>query len=257
MPRALPLLLVLVTMACGAGASRSNLSYGDNARRAYEEALADFRNDNCLDAEPSFRAVRRRYPYSRFAALAELRVADCLFMQGKYSEAIQAYRQFGRHRPSHRQVPYARFRLAESYVEQIPEDWFLSPPPHELDQGPTREALSQIRRFLVDFPDDVHVPRARSMARHALSVLARHELYVAEFYLDRNHPRAAVRRLETLLRAFEGSGVEPEALLLLGRTYVEMRERERARETLESLVERFPRSTYAVEARIQLRELGG
>ena len=74
---------------------------------------------------------------------------------------------------------YARFRMAESYFKQIPEDWLLSPPPHELDQGPTREALRQIQRFITDFPDDPRVREAEGMAALALATLARHELYVA------------------------------------------------------------------------------
>src|SRR5690606_20256309 len=110
------------------------------------------------------------YPYSRFAALAELRVADCLLMQGKHAEAISAYRQFVRGRPSHRQVPFARFKVAEAYYEQMPEDWLLSPPAHERDQGPTRDALQQLRGFIVDYPEDARVPKAQDMVRAALAL---------------------------------------------------------------------------------------
>lgn len=259
MSRRIPLSLftALALAACGGSQQGQNLSYGENARAAYEAALEDFQSGDCLEAEPAFRRVRRQFPYSRYAALSELRIADCMMEQDKYAEAIQAYRQFVRYRPSHAEVPYARFKIAEAYYKQVPEDWILAPPAHERDQGPTRDALAQLRRFLLDYPDDPRARDARAMAKKALALLARHELYVARFYLDRDHPRAAIGRLRTLVSAYQGSGVEPEALLLMGRIYLDIRDAQHARETLRELVEHFPRSRQAAEARGLLAELGG
>ncbi|MFW5920382.1 MAG: outer membrane protein assembly factor BamD [Polyangiales bacterium] len=200
--------------------------------------------------------MKREYPYSRFSALAELRIADCLLKQNKQAEAIQAYRQFVRFRPSHSQVPYARFKIAQAHVEQIPDEWLLSPASHERDQGPTREALRQLRRFMLDFPDDERIPEAREMMTKALKLLAQHELSVAEFYADRDAYRAVVGRLQTLLDSYQGSGMEPRALLMLGRTYLDMRQRPKARRAFQELVERFPDSEQAREAREHLTELG-
>jgi len=242
--------------ACGAGASEQNLTYGENARSSYLAAMEDFDGDNCTDAEPEFRRIKREFSYSRYAALAELRIADCLEKQDKFPEAIQAFQQFVRQRPSHTEVPYARFKVAECYFKQIPEDFFLAPPAEERDQGPTREALEEIRRFLLDFPDDHRVAEAREMAQRALALLARHELYVARFYLDRDHPDAAIMRLEGLLNSYRGSGIEPEALLLLGRTYLNTREQTKARRAFEELVHRYPRSGLLAQAREFLAEMG-
>ena len=250
------LVVALSSPGCGSSQATENLSYGDSAREAYETALEDFEDGDCLSAEPAFRKVAREFPYSRMAALAELRVADCLLDQAKYPEAISAYRRFVRNRPSHREVPYARFKVAESYFEQIPEDFILSPPSYELDQGPTHEALRQLRRFVLDFPDDPRVENANELTRNALTMLAQHELYVADYYLDDGHPEAAVRRLNTLLEAYAGSGIEAEAMLLLGRVYLDMGDRAKARSTFEDLRERYPDSGYAQQSGAYLADLG-
>lgn len=247
------LLTLLGIAACGADQTPRALSYGENARRSYENAFQAYEDRDCLTADPLFRRIRREYPYSRYAALAELRIGDCELIQNHHTEAIQAYRSFVRNRPAHAQVPYAHFKIAESYYRQIPSDFFLSPPPHERDQSPTRNALRQLRRFLLDYPESEYVDEAREMVRAALIQLARHELYAAEFYLGRDHPQAAVGRLRHLLDVYEGSGIEPEALLLLGRVYLHMREVRDARRTFEELVERFPESGYADQAREFLR----
>ena len=80
-----------LSAACGgsSGTGKSTLDPNDDARTAYEKALLDFRRGDCLSAEPTFRDIRREYPYSRFAALAELRVGDCQFKNEAYPEAIQ------------------------------------------------------------------------------------------------------------------------------------------------------------------------
>ncbi len=248
---------VAALLGCGGAQSNPSLSYGDNAQAAFEAALAELRADNCLEAEPAFRNVRRQYPYSRYAALAELRAADCLFNDDKFVEAIQAYRDFVRHRPSHSEVPYARFRIAECYVEQIPTDWLLAPPAYERDQTATHEALKQIRRFIADFPDDSFVPRAQDLAKRALRLLAEHELYVAEFYADRDEDAAAASRLRTLLQSYPDSGLESEALLRLGQTYERLGARNKAIQAYRELVERFPTASQADEARSELGRLDG
>ena len=257
-----PALLLALCLAaagpgCGETQSPRTLSYGDSARRAYEGAFEAYEDDDCLTAEPIFQRVRREYPFSRYAALAELRLADCQLSQNHHIEAIRRYRSFVRHRPSHSEVPYANFKAAEAYFLQIPSDFFLSAPVHQRDQTPTRSALRQLRRFVLDYPDSEHVEAAQRMIRRSLQILAMHELYAAQFYLGEDHPRAAVGRLRRLLTVYHGSGLEAQALLLLGQTYLHARELAQARRAFRELVERYPRSGWATQARSYLGRFGG
>jgi outer membrane protein assembly factor BamD len=240
---------------CASSEAKKTVAYGDKARTAYVEALEQFYDDDCFEAEPLFREVRRQFPYSRFAAMADLRVADCNFKDGKYPEAIEAYNQFVRYRPSHPEVPYARFMAARGNFEQIPSEWLLSPPAYERDQHFAQESLRLLRRFVLDFPTDPLVPRAQKLAIDALHLLAAHEFYVANFYFDRDHPRAAAGRLNTLLRSYPGSGFEPRALYLLGRSYAEMHDPKNARRAFEELLARYPADELAGKAKGELATL--
>ena len=255
-------ILLASSLACGGsssskkGSTRKLLDPDDDARSGYEKALLDFRRGDCLAAEPMFREVRREFPYSRFAALAELRIGDCQFKNEEYPEAIQTYRQFVRIRPSHKEIPYARFRIAEAYYNQIPGGWFMTPPAAERDQTAARDALIQLRRFVVDYPDDQRVPKANELMDKCMSLLAAHELYVARFYLKRDAYRGVISRLKGLLTAYPGSSVEREALLLLGEVYLEAKEVEAAKETFNQIIQRFPDSAEAKKARSMLGKLG-
>ena len=263
MPRlALPASLALAATctlampACG-GDENLNLGYGENARRAYADALEEFYDDDCFDAKPLFKHVRSEFPYSRFAPLAELRLADCNFEDGEYAEAIEAYKNFVRYRPSHVEVPYARYRIALANFEQIPSEWLLSPPAYERDQHYAQESLRLFRGFVLDFPEDPLVPPARRMAEEAKALLAAHEYYVAEFYFDRDHPKAAAGRLRTLLRGYPGSDREPDALWLLAETYQQLGDTKREKRVLHELLARHGSHEHAKSARARLAELGG
>src|SRR6478609_5627776 len=66
------------------GARHATLTYTDDARAAYEEAMSDFRDRDWEGARALFGEVRRLFPYTRFARLAELRLADVDFEQEKF-----------------------------------------------------------------------------------------------------------------------------------------------------------------------------
>lgn len=248
--RLLPLLSLLLAAipACGGPQQGQALSYGESARRDYERAQSAVEDNDCLTATPLLQNVRREYPYSRYAALAELRIADCELQQTHYTEAIRGYRAFIRQRPTHPEIDTANFSIAQAYFRQIPSDFLFSPPPEERDQAATRSALRVVRRFLLEFPESDHAEEAQRIERLVLQLLARHELYVASYYLGRDRPQATIGRLRALLDQYEGSGVEPEALLLLGRTYLHINEQRDARLSFGEVVERFPESGYAVQA---------
>lgn len=250
-------LLALVAGGSACAPVKKTASYTDAARKAYDRAMSAFNKEDCITAEPLFRDIRANYPYTRYAALSELREADCLLIQDKHAEAIEIYQRFARVRASHDQVPYARFKAAEAQYAQIPTEWFLSPPAHERDLRAARDALKDLRRFLLDYPSDEHAPEAAKMEHETLALLAKHELYVADFYLKREKTVAAISRLKDLLRSYEGSGYEPQALLLMGRTQLIMKDRPAAHATFRELIQRYPSSGSAVQAERYLADTGG
>lgn len=250
--------MVICSVGCATvGTTRAVSSDGsgeaaDDARALYESAYLDFRDNDCLDAEPKFRRVRREFPYSRYAALADLRVGDCQIQTSAFAEAIQTFQSFVRYRASHPLVSYARFRIAETHFKQIPTDWFLAPPAHERDLGEARDALRHLRRFVLDHPEDENVPAALDMAQRALDVLARHELYAAKFYDFRHDRQGVAMRIERLLYAYEGSAVEPEAMELLVSAYESLDRPEDAAAMRTRLAAQHPDSEQGRAAGTQL-----
>jgi outer membrane protein assembly factor BamD len=244
--------LLLAACATEEGAE---LDYAASARQNYlkgKEALAD---DDYTEATGYFTHVKNKYPFSKYAAYAELRIADTDFAEGKYAEAVSAYRIFLRGHPTHPEVEngYTNIQICECYVLQMPDDWVLAPPAYEKDQASAQDALRELRDFVDRFAKSRYIKRARRRLHSVLRRLADHELYVARFYLDRDQPRAAAGRLEGLLLEYPEAGSDPEVLLILGETYLKAGERDRARATFTRLAQEHEDSVRGRKAVLYLR----
>jgi outer membrane protein assembly factor BamD len=259
--RALALTLLFVAAGpslagCGGAAEVVDESYAGSARRAYllgEEALED---GDYEEAIRHFSFVKNKFAYSKYAAQAELRIADAYFAQEKFIEAIDAYQLFMQAHPSHRDVPYAMFRIGEANFAQIPSDFILFPPAHEKDQAATNEALRSLNRYVDRFPQDGNVPKAKEHIRDCRRLLADHELYVARFYLRNERPASARGRLEEVVAKYGDLADRwSQAALLLVRTYVDLDMDAEARALAERLVKAHPDRPEAEDARDVLAEI--
>jgi outer membrane protein assembly factor BamD len=258
----------ITLLGCEKGEPRTALSYTADAKRAYDEAMAEFQSHNWIEAQALFREVKRKYHYAKYAKLAELRIADADFEQDKFAEAIRGYRQFVHdHRSDADEVAYARSKIAEAQYRQI-SDSFLLPTADERDQAVILDAFKELKGYVHDYPNAKESAKIRELLADVTARLMRHELYVARFYLARDNFDAAVLRVQYAMRNFAGgphtrptsrnpqvalseeidSGLEAEALLLLGEVYLKMKKYPEAREAFGAILRDYPKSPLTVQA---------
>jgi outer membrane protein assembly factor BamD len=258
-------LLCGVGVLLGAGGCASlskvtrGVTYRKNAKDNYKKGVVELKDENYPEAIKYFNYVKSKFPFSRYATLAELRIADTYHAQEKYLEAIDAYKLFIKFHPTHDEVTngYVSYRICEGYMKQIPSDWFLVPPSHEKDQGATKDAMRELQAFLRTFKRSKHRSKVQTLYRKCIRRLADHELYVARFYLERDKPKATILRLETLLKRYPDAGVDPEVMLLLGQTYMKLEKKDKARATFAGLIEKYPNDAHSAKARLYLKFLAG
>ena len=185
------------------------VTYSATARQNYEKALAELKDENFPEARKLFAFVRSKFPFSKYAVLAELALADTRFAMGDYQSAIDAYKAFMRLHPTHEKVEdgYASFRICRSYVEEMPEDWLILPPAVEKDQAAVQDAARELSDFIDKFPESAYLKEAHAaLTRLCLRRLVEHEVYVAQFYLSQGYPKAAILRLEGAIQRYPDSG---------------------------------------------------
>lgn len=231
------------------------------AEENWEEAERQFSRKRYLAAQQYYAYIRTKFPYSRFAVLSDLRIADCQFEREHWVEAIDSYQNFARLHPTSEQVPYALFRTGMGHYEQIPGSWFLLPPSYEKDQTAVKDAALALSAYLKRYPDDEHVPAAKKAYLQARDRLLAHERYVAEFYKKLGHYRGYVTRLETMKARFSDVALEADLLYELARAYAQLGEVDETKAVLVEMAEQFPeapelqRADQLVEAATQAREI--
>lgn len=162
------------------------------------DGLSSFDKADYTKAIESFQKIKDRYPYSKFAIYAELKLADSHFKRDEFDEAIEAYRDFERLHPKNTAIPYVLYQQGMCNFTRMNTI--------DRDQTYTELALKDFRRLEGQFPDDIYSLRAKRNIRKCLTNLADHELYVGCFYYKVNQYSAALKRFEYLISHYPDLG---------------------------------------------------
>jgi outer membrane protein assembly factor BamD len=250
-------LLVIGAVGCGGKSATGAVDYSVSAQKNYEKGLKELESKDWVAASKYFGFIKSRFPYSKYAVLAELRLADAEFGAEQYIEAIDSYRLFVKFHPTHEMVlnGYASYRIGEGYYRQLSGDFWMFPPSFEKDQSSTEDAANELKSFLDKYPDSPYRDKAKEIIKSVGKRLADHEWYVARYYWDNGKPMGTVIRLRRLLERYRGVGYDEEALWLLGRAYVAVAMPDRAKGAWSELVDKYPKGSRAGDAKSALSGL--
>jgi outer membrane protein assembly factor BamD len=254
-PLALTFVVLLAPSFASCSAFQTNLQdtqvdYQETARQNFEKAEEEMSAEKYNEAIKFFDYVKNKFPYSKYAVLAELRVADAHFAREKWIEAADAYRIFVRFHPRHEKVPYATFRVALAYSKEIDEDVWWFPTAIEKDQSAAKDAVRAFDEFLARFPDDENVKEARELRTAARARLAQTDLYAADFYEDRRKWQGAIWRYERVAKEYADTPKAPFALLRAAQIAdAELEDIKMATGYYERLVREHPTAPEAEEAK--------
>jgi outer membrane protein assembly factor BamD len=249
---ALPAALVAAALLAGCPSKHTTftgqLKYGKTPEDNYNNGVDELKDGNDMEAVRFFEHVRLKFPFSKFATLSELRLADAKFEQERFLEAAEAYSGFVQLHPTHEEVDYAEFRAALSHLLQAPSDFVLFPPAYEKDQREVERAVELLENFVGTRSSSKYHAEAVKLLAEARGRLAAHEWYVAEFYWKRERWAGAAQRYDALVVKYPGSSFEPEALLKMAEAYLKLDEKYRARTALQRLIVKHPQDPHRPEA---------
>ena len=263
-PTILRVFLLLAACACAGSSPGVDITKpvtgaeASNAAKAYEKGVQEKKDQNPLEATRYFEYVRNNFPYSQYASLAQLAIADMAFERDDWTTAATLYQDFVKSHPSHPKADYAAFRAGAAYFNDRPSEVFLLPPSHEKDLASVRQALEALNRFVVNYPKSEFLPKARAMIGDCREMLAKHERYVAEFYWKREQWRGAAGRYMTLADSYgdlQGGRTHADSLWRAAQAYRNAKAPGDERKTLQRLVQEAPRDPRRAQAEALLRQL--
>lgn len=220
-------------------------TYAQNAQQLYKYASKLLKGGSHEDARKAFQQLKTKYPFSRFATLADVGIADTYFHSGQYLQAIDAYTMFVKINPTHPKAGYASYQAALSHDKRQATDWFLVPPAHEKDSTTTKQAIQSYREYLRDYPNHEKIKEARKHLERSLKQMAQHEMYVARYYKKYGKHLAVIWRMDYLLQKYPDIGFDAEARYLRAEAFFNLKQYDDVLLAVNELLKQHPDSTYA------------
>lgn len=240
--RASLLLCLLCFASTGlVGCSGETISNDSPPEKQYSEGERLFKKEHFLEAIERYRIIRSRYPYSKYAAMASLRIADAHFKEESWVEAAGAYKSFRELYPKHEEAGPALFHIGESNYNMLPSTV-------DRDLEPANAAIDAFREFAKLYPNSPDTPTALKRIDELQKKLAEHEDYVGNFYFIREHYSASATRYRDLLDQYPGRGLDEKALYRLAFSYEKLGEYTKAEESIERLRNTYASSSYTKQA---------
>lgn len=250
------LVSALLCSGCGGAQDSTGPQYTEAAEEAWMLAERQFLRNDYEGARLRYTDLYTQFPYSQYAALAELRVGDCYYGERSYELARSAYDRFVQFHPTHEEVPRAAFQVSMSYVKQVPGAFVLMPPNHERDLTQARNAYLALGSFLRAYPGSDHVADAEAELVRMQDVLVEHELYAAQWNLRHDNPLGAARRAMYVADTYPEATRMPDALFLFSRAMLEMGDVDQASAALRRLRDEYAGTEAGEAARGWLSEYG-
>lgn len=179
------------------------------AAELIQEGVEAFDKGNFSDAIKNFEQLKDWYPFSKYATVAELKIADAHYYLEQYVEAVTAYDEFEQLHPRNEAIPYVIYQIGRCYYDQIDTI--------DRDQTSARKALETFRRLIRQFPGDPYAVKAHTHVTICLQSLAGHEFYVGKFYLRSKHYQAALERFKAVISDYPDVGMHYQALQYIAR----------------------------------------
>lgn len=207
------LVVLLVATGCSTLKDQFDKIFGiDDSAGAQElawEGMDAYENGKYDKAIEKFQKLKDYYPFSKYAILAELKIADAHYQREEYEEAAFAYENFEQLHPRNEAIPYVIYQIGRCYYDQID-----SP---DRDQTSAQKALETFQRLVKQFPGDQYSTRAAEHIKTAQKSLAGHAYVVGIFYYKTKHYKAALNRFMSIISDYPDVGYHQKALEYIAR----------------------------------------
>ena len=191
------ILVILTVFLSGCSLLEEPAQMNKSAEQLASDGAAAFMSQDYNRAVKAYTDLKDWYPFSKYAILAELKIADAYFHLEEYDEAIVAYETFEKMHPRNEAVPYV--------IHQIALAWFNQIDMVGRDASPARNAKAQFERLIQLYPNYEQTQKAAERIQTCIDNMVGHELYVANYYMKTKEYKAALKRFEYIVEFYPGT----------------------------------------------------
>lgn len=162
-------------------------------KKEFEAGTALMQEDP-KDSVEIFERVIEHNPQGPLAPDSQVKIADAYFLAEDFVSAEEAYRGLLENYPRSEWAPYALYRIPLSRLSLELR--------RERDLEGLWRARSGFEEYLANYPDGALVEEAKKKIHEVEELIARREYSIAEFYLRKKRPSAAIVYLRRILDRF-------------------------------------------------------
>jgi outer membrane protein assembly factor BamD len=248
----------------------ANLDSKQPDKVLFDRAMEAMKHGKYDVARITLQTLINTYPDSEYIARAKLAVGDSWYAEGNaaaYQQAEVEYKDFETFFPNLPEAAEAQLKIANMHYNQMEKP--------DRDYTHAMRAEDEYRALIQQYPDSKLVPEAKQRLREVQEVLAERQYGIGRFYFLRESYPAAIARLKTLVDTYPLYSEADEALMMLGhaneneatllknskmpeapKMRLVNQYRADAGKAYARIIERYPGSDRADDARARLKELG-
>lgn len=233
-------LAILLISACSS-APKVNFSQA-NEQELYETSQEYIRKGFYELAIQALETIEKRYPFGEYSKSAQLSLIYAHYAFNEPELATSVANRFIRLHPQNRHVDYAHYMkglIAFPEADSILQKAFnIDISKRDISQA--NESFNYFSDLVRQFPNSEYTPDALQRMTFLRNLLARHEIHVANYYIERKAYLAAVNRGQYVLENFQQTPAIPDALAIMAQGYHLMGLKDLTNNSIKTLRTNYP-----------------
>jgi outer membrane protein assembly factor BamD len=250
-----PLFVILVTLiaAAGCGSNPRGLvppGTSEPDKFLFDKGTAALNAKKWLTAREFFKQVTETYTQSTYRPDAKLGIGDTYLGEGTAEAlvlAINEFREFLTFYPTNPRADYAQYKLGMAHFKQM-----RGP---QRDQSETREAVTELQRFVDRYPNSTLFAEGSTKLREAKDRLSQSNYLVGYFYFRQRWYPGAIDRFQSVLKEDESFTGRDAVYFYLAECFIKLKREAEALPLYERLLQEFEQSEFLPEAQKRVTEL--
>lgn len=214
----------------------------------YRTAHTSLENSDYGAAIKAYQRLIARFPSGPYNEQAQLELAYAQYKDAQWDDAYSTVNRFIKANPSSKHVDYAyylrgliNFNRSAGVIQRV---LYHEDATAERDQAYNLQSFDDFAELSRRFPDSAYAADARQRMIYLRNVLAQYEINVAEFYLFNRVYVGAADRAQYVIEHYQQAPQAGDALAILTRCYLALKEDALAAQTRKVLALNYPNHPY-------------
>ena len=201
--RQLFLIFISATLLACAGADKDETA-GFSAKELYDEAQSSIDAAEFQSAVKHLESLEARYPFDPYAKQAQLEIAYAYYKFEELDQATSAVERFARLHPRDPHMDYVYYLkglINFNRGQGLLDAWFPRDPSKH-DPAVLEQAFNDFSTLVRRYPNSQYAGDAHMRMIYLRNQLAKKEILVAEFYIERKSWLSSAKRAKAVIVRF-------------------------------------------------------